>query len=171
MAVLHNEPKTLRLFLELVDREVPQILPGVAPPPRESVRVLGTAGVEWYDRRDKSFWPFLRLPVLYLGGADGSQLVASIRDLCALKTEGFNFRTGASSEFGFQLSRQAGGGFVVEVGVDLASYILETAGIQGEPGRELALFRFTTSTAELVIFADQVKQELEKLPPIRNAAP
>jgi hypothetical protein len=168
MAVLHNEAKTLRLFIELVDREVPAVVPGQPAPPAEQIRVLGTAGVEFYDRRDQSFWPFLRLPVLYLGGQDGPELVASIRDLCSLKVEGFAFRTGNQGELGVQLGRQPGGELVVEVGIDLAPYLLETAGRQGEPGRELAMFRFNTQTAELVRFADQVKQELEKLPPVRR---
>jgi hypothetical protein len=124
--------------------------------------------VEFYDRRDKSFWPFIRLPVIYFGGRDGPALVDSIRELCALKREGFAFRTGAQDELTFQIGRQQGGGFIVEVGIDLAPYLHETSGLQGEPGRELSLWRFTTSTAELVRFADQVKQELEKLPPLRQ---
>lgn len=168
MAVLHNDAKNLRFFVELVDREVPPLVPGQPPVPAELIRVLGTTGVEFYDRRDKSFWPFIRLPVLYFGGKDGPELVSSVRDLCSMKVEGFAFRTGTQGELALQVGRQQGGGFVVEVGIDLATYLLETSGLQGEPGRELALFRFTTSTSELVIFADQVKQELEKLPPIRK---
>jgi hypothetical protein len=168
MAVLHNDAKNLRLFVELVDREVPPLVPGQPPVPAEMIRVLGTAGVEFYDRRDKSFWPFIRLPVIYFGGKDGPELVSSIRELCSMKVQGFVFRTGTQGDLALQVGRQQGGGFVVEVGIDLATYLLETSGLQGEPGRELALFRFTTSTSELVIFADQVKQELDKLPPIRK---
>ena len=168
MAVLHNDAKNLRLFVELVDREVPPLVPGQPPVPAELIRVLGTTGVEFYDRRDKSFWPFIRLPVIYFGGKDGPELISSIRDLCSMKVEGFAFRTGTQGELALQVGRQQGGGFIVEVGIDLATYLLETSGLQGEPGRELALFRFTTSTSELVIFADQVKQELDKLPPIRK---
>jgi hypothetical protein len=167
MAVLHNEAKNLRLFIELVDREVLPVIPGQPRPPLEAARVLGTAGVEFYDRRDKSFWPFIRLPVLYLAGGEGHALIHSIRDLCALKTPGFALRTGTTEELAVQVGRVEGGKFLVEVGVDLASYLLETSGLQGEPGRELAMFRFQTTTAELVVFADQVKQELEKLPPQR----
>jgi hypothetical protein len=168
MAVLHNDAKNLRLFIELVDREVPPVVPGQPAPSADQVRVLGTGGVEFYDRRDKSFWPFIRLPVVYFGGRDGPVLVETIRELCALQREGFVFRTGAQEELTFQIGRQKGGGFVVEVGIDLAPYLFETSGLQGEPGRELSLYRFTTSTAELVRFADQVKQELEKLPPLRR---
>jgi hypothetical protein len=168
MAVLHNDAKNLRLFLELVDREQPAVVPGQPAPKAESVRVLGTGGVEFYDRRDKSFWPFIRLPVLYFAGGDGPALAESIREVCQGKKDGFAFRTGSQEELTFQIGRQQGGGFIVEVGIDLAPYLHETSGLQGEPGRELALYRFTTSTAELVRFADQVKQELEKLPPLRH---
>jgi hypothetical protein len=166
MAVLHNDAKNLRLVLTLADRERLPVVPGQPPPAPEGLRVLGTTAVEFFDRRDKEFWPFLRLPVLYLAGADGRSLVESVRDLCASKRPGFAFRTGAHDEMALQMTRQEGGGFVVEVGIDLASYLYETSGLQGENGRELALFRFTTSTSELVIFADQVKQELAGLPPV-----
>jgi hypothetical protein len=168
MAVLHNEAKTLRFSLELVDREVPQVVPGQPPVAADAIRVLGSAGVEFYDRRDASFWPFIRLPVVYYGGADAAELVASIRDLCSLKVAGFAFRTGTSHDLAVQIGRQEAGGFIVEVGIDLATYLLETTGAQGESGRELAMFRFITNTAELVRFADQLKQDIERLPPLKR---
>jgi hypothetical protein len=169
MAVLHNDAKNLRLFLELVDREVPASMPGGPAPDPGAPRVLGTAGVEFYDRRDKSFWPFLRLPVLYLGGSDGPELVASLRELCSLRSPGFGFRSGTQGELGFQIGRAEGNNaFLVEVGIDLAPYLLETSGLRGEPGRELAMFRFQTNTAELVKFADGLVGELDRLPPVRG---
>jgi len=165
MAVLHNQTKNLRFFLELVDREALPVVPGQPRPSVESARLLGTGGVEFYDRRDKSFWPFIRLPVLYLQGADGHHLIHALKDLCALKTPGFTFRAGSSEELALQVGRAEGNRFQVEVGIDLAPYLLETSGQPGTPGHELAMFRFETDTAQLVIFADQVKQEIEKLPP------
>jgi hypothetical protein len=167
VAVLHNEAKNLRFFMELVDREVPPIVPGQPRPGAESIRILGTTGVEFYDRRDQAFWPFIRLPVVYFGGTDPTDLVVSIRDLCALKIPGFAFRTGTQNDVALQLSRLESGGFVVEVGLDLATYLLESSGQLGDPGKELAMFRYVTRTDELVIFADQLKQEMERLPPLR----
>src|SRR5690349_19931381 len=125
MAVLHNDAKNLRLFLELVDREVPAVVPGQPPVPAEQIRVLGTTGVEFYDRRDRSFWPFLRLPVIYFAGTDGPELVSSLRDLCSGKIPGFAFRAGAQGELSVQLGREEKG-FLVEVGIDLAPYLQET---------------------------------------------
>lgn len=171
MAVLHNESKNLRFFLELADREVPPSVPGQPRPPADSARILGTAGVEFYDRRDQAFWPFIRLPVLYLEGADGGSLVASIREFCSLRIPGFAFRIGAQREIALQLSREEGGSLLVEVGIDLVPYLLETTGRLGEPGRDLAMFRYYTTTAELVTFADQVVQEIAKLPPLRAVSP
>ncbi len=168
MAVLHNDAKTLRFSFELVDREVPPVVPGQLALPPEAIRVLGSAGVEFYDRRDASFWPFIRLPVVYYGGGDPAELVGSIRDLCSLKVSGFAFRTGTTQDVALQIGRQEGGGFLVEVGIDLATYLLETTGAQGDPGRELAMFRFVTNTTELVKFADQINQEVERLPPIKR---
>ena len=169
MAVLHNDSKNLRLFVELVDREVPPVVPGQPAPRAEAIRVLGTAGVEFYDRRDKSFWPFIRLPVIYFAGSDGHDLIHSLKDLVSLKSQGFVLRTGNQQELAVQVGKQEGvTGFQVEVGIDLSSYLLETSGMRGDPGRELAMFRFVTNTAELVVFADQVKQELERLPPVKG---
>jgi hypothetical protein len=168
MAVLHNDAKNLRLFLELVDREVPPVVPGQPPMPAEAIRVLGTAGVEFFDRRDKAFWPFIRLPVVYFAGGDGHALIHSLKDVCSLKVPGFVLRSGNQGELAIQIARQEKGAFLVEVGIDLSSYLLETSGLQGEPGRELAMFRFVSHTAELVTFADQVKQEIEKLPPLKR---
>ena len=168
MAVLHNESKTLRFCLELVEREVPPVVPGQPALPPEAIRVLGSAGMEFFDRRDGSFWPFIRLPVVYYAGTDPTELVGSIRELCSLKVPGFAFRTGSNHDVALQVGRQEGGGFIVEVGIDLATYLLETTGAQGEPGRELAMFRFVTTTAELVTFADQLKQEMGRLPPVKG---
>jgi hypothetical protein len=170
MAVLHNNAKNLRFFLEVVDREVLPPIPGQPSPRADAARILGTTGVEFYDRRDKGFWPFVRLPVLYLAGTDGHALIHSLRDLCSQKVPGFAFRTGTAQEVAIQVGQVENGRFLVEVGIDLAAYLLETSGTQGEAGQELALFRFHTHTAELVLFADQVKQELERLPPVRGGS-
>jgi hypothetical protein len=168
MAVLHNESRTLRLAVELVDREVPPVIPGQPPVGGDAIRVLGSAGMEFYDRRDSSYWPIIRLPVVYYEGTDPAQLVGSIRDLCSLKIPGFAFRTGSSQELAIQVGGQDGR-WIVEVGLDLATFVLETAGTPGEAGRELAMFRFVTTTAELVRFADELKQEIGRLPPPKSA--
>lgn len=166
MAVLHNAARNLRFFIEWVDREVPPVVPGQPPPSAEAVRALGTAGVEFFDRRDNDFWPFIRLPVIYYSGKDGPALVSSVRDLLSLKIPGFAFRTGATGELGLQIGRDGETQFVVEAGIDLAPYLMETSGASADPGRELAMFRFNTVTAELVKFADGLKKELDGLPPI-----
>ena len=153
MAVLHNESRTLRLALQLADRVT------LGPP-----RVLGSAGVECLDRRDGEFWPLVLLPVVYFAPGDLPELVASIRSLCALTSPGFGFRSDGEGDLALQISRQEGA-MNVEAGFDLARVLAETAGRPGVPGKELALFRFQTNTAELVQFADQVRRELGELRP------
>jgi len=164
MAFLSNRIKSLRFVLDVVDRETLPAVPGQPAPAPETLRVLGTTSVEFYDRRDQAFWPLLRLPVIYLGGPDVPLLVESVRDLCALKRPGFAFRSGSHDELVLQVVRQ-GEGFVVEAGLDLGAYLFETSGLPSDPGRELALFRFETGTAELVVFADQLKEQLSSLAP------
>lgn len=154
MAVLHNEARTLRLSLLLADRAT------FGPS-----RVLASAGVECFDRRDGEFWPLVRLPVVYFGPADLPAVVESIRTLCAHESPGFGLRSEGDGDLALQLSRQEGA-LTVEAGFDLARVLAETAGRPGVPGSELALFRFQTATAELVQFADQLRRELEELRPV-----
>lgn len=168
MAELDNDTYTLRLQLALADRE---LVPGATDKtPAEAFRVLGTAAVEFFDRRDKEFWPFLRLPSLYLAGEDAPALIEALRDLCAMKRDSFLLRTGDRGELAVGVAR-GGGGFDVEVGVDLAPILAQVSGTPGEPGHQLAMFRFTTGTAQVVVFADQLKQELERLPRPAGGAP
>src|SRR5260370_34724274 len=153
MAVLHNEGKNLRFFLELVDREVFPIVPGQPRPPPNAARVLGTVGVEFYDRRDQSYWPFIRLPVIYIGGTEGEELIDSIRKVCSLQSTGFAFRGGSQGELALQIGRQDDGGLLAEGGLDPASHRLPAPGTAPAPAKELALSRFTTATGRRVIVA------------------
>ncbi|MHB8874559.1 MAG: hypothetical protein ACYC8T_12800 [Myxococcaceae bacterium] len=157
MAVLHNEALTLRLAVQLADREA--LSPG---------RVIASVGVECLDRRDDEFWPLVRLPVVYFAAGDLPLLVGSIRRLCALEIPGVGLRSDGQGDLVLQLARQEGGGVVVEAGFDLAPVLAETAGRPGEPGRELVLFRFQTTTGGLVQFADAIRSELDGLRPPRK---
>ena len=54
MPHLLSESGAMRLLVDLVTRE------------RDSGRVVATCAVEWLDRRDGEWWPFVRLPVVHL---------------------------------------------------------------------------------------------------------
>ena len=147
MPALHNPNRTLRFCLDVADFSS-----------REHSFVC-TAAVEFFDRRDDGFWPFLRLPVLSVTRDDALGLVEAIRGVCSRARPGFSLRTGALNELSLQLGRE-GEAFAVEVGVDLAPYLLETSGIRSQMGTELSLFRFGTTLTELVVFADAIASSL-----------
>src|SRR5512143_3266997 len=68
MALLPNDAGSLRLAISIVDREA-AVRGGL--PAFEGVpggRLLATAAVEHFDRRDRERWPFVRLPALSLAG-------------------------------------------------------------------------------------------------------
>jgi hypothetical protein len=54
---------------------------------------------------------------------------------------------------------------VVQLGFDMSAMLFEMAGLRPQPGRDLALYRFTTTQPHLVAFADQIRTELAELVP------
>jgi len=164
MAELPNDAGTLRLRVELVDREAPVRGPvpvvtedGRAP----SGRLLGAAGVEYYDPRDGEWWPVVRLPALYLAAESFASLDGQFRDLLAGAIPGFAWQSGEDGALGLQLgpAEPPGGGLVVEVGIDLAAFLAEVGQVPARPGAELALFRFATTRPAAVAFADALRRE------------
>lgn len=141
MAYLHNDTRTLRLHLEWVDQE--------RQPPH---RRLGTAAIEFYDRRDQEYWPMVRLPILYADPEETARFDSQLKDLCSGRVDGLSLTLGAQSELAFQAAKQADQSYLIEVGLDLAPYLQEASGKPLEPGRELALFRFHASMAAMVLF-------------------
>ncbi|MFL5320611.1 MAG: hypothetical protein ACJ790_13200 [Myxococcaceae bacterium] len=162
MALLHNTNQSLRFLLQLVDRERPSRGPTAVS---SAHRILGTAAIEFFDRRDREFIPMLQLPVLHVAAQDAEAFATALRELTSGTRGGFSFRTGAMEELTLQIGREASGAFVVEVGVDLGAWLKETSGAAHAPGKELALFRFEAPMAELVLFAASLYEELQKLPP------
>ena len=163
MATLSNDAGSVRLALALVDREarVPGGLPvfqGVA-----AGRLLGTAAVEHFDRRDREWWPFVRLPALYLPGEAVGSLVAGAREVLAGGAPGFAWQPGTGVPLAIQLGATEGPpGILVEVGLDLGPWLADVAG--GRAGSEACLFRFAATRAELVRFADALAGEAREVP-------
>lgn len=155
MALLPNDAGSMRLAVTLVDREAPvrggqptfQGVPGG--------RFLGSAAVEHFDRRDGEWWPFVRLPALYLSAEAPEALVSGIREVLAGGAPGFAWQPGA---LGLQISSAEGTpGALVEVGLDLGPWLADMVG--GPPGSEACLFRFAATRADLVRFADALAAE------------
>ncbi len=163
MAVLPNDAGSLRLALTLVDREARvrgglPVFQGVA-----SGRLLGTAAVEHFDRRDREWWPFVRLPALYLPAEAVGALVEGAREVLAGGAPGFAWQPGPGVPLAIQLGATEGPpGILVEVGLELGPWLADMVG--GQAGGEACLFRFATARAELVRFADALAGEAREVP-------
>jgi hypothetical protein len=163
MATLPNDAGSMRLSIALVDREAPvkggQLPLADAP----AGRFLCTAAVEHFDRRDKEWWPFVRLPALYVPPAAFEALGAGARELLAGGAPGFGWQAGEGAPLALQLSEAgAGAGVLVEVAIDLGRWLAEM--VPGPPGSEACLFRFAAGRADLVRFADALAAEAREVP-------
>lgn len=161
MAVLPNDAGSMRLAISLVDREarVPSGQPAFAGVP--SGRLLCSAAVEHFDRRDKEWWPFVRLPALYVPPEAFEALGAGARELLAGGAPGFAWQAGEGGPLALQLS-ESQGAVLVEVAIDLGRWLAEM--VPGPPGSEACLFRYATTRADLVRFADALAAEAREVP-------
>jgi hypothetical protein len=147
MAALENDAASMRIALRLTAQEQP----GAA-------RFLAGLSVEHFDRRDREWWPFVRLAAVPVSREGLEGLLAGTRDLLAGAVPGFAWRSGEGGPVALQLGAAAGTpGILVEVGVDLGPWLADLAG--GEPGSEACLFRFAATRAGLVRFADALAAE------------
>ena len=145
MAALVNDSGVMRFSLALERRH--------------DDKFLGSAGVEVFDRRDGEFWPLVRVPVVKVAAHEVMPLVDALKECCAGSRPGVTMHFGEANEIALNLGPQNGGGFLVEIGFDLSVVLREHAGVVSEPGRELSLFRFSTSTEQVVKFGDQLRAE------------
>lgn len=122
----------------------------------------GAVSVDALDRRDEEFWAMVRLPVVKMAAADVRGLVDALKECCAGGRAGVSVQLGEHREVALSVSVSPDGGFVIEVGFDLASVALEHAGIATARGRELSLFRLMASTSEVVRFGDALAQQLRR---------
>lgn len=150
MPAISNPNRTLRFSFELADFAA------------QDNAFVCTAAVEFFDRRDKEFWPIVRLPVVRMSQPDAHALVDALKAVCSQQRPGFSLRTGATEELQLQIGRD-NEGVAIEVGVDLSAYLVETSGVRSEPGKELALFRFSADFADLVIFGKAITDRLLQL--------
>ena len=148
MPHLLSESGAMRLLVDLVTRE------------RDSGRVVATCAVEWLDRRDGEWWPFVRLPVVHLQPGTAEALVSGLREVLQGVVPGFSWAAGEAAAFALQVGAAESGSAVIEVGIDLGAFLSESAGVSAPRGDELALFRFAAARAELVRFAGQVEEQV-----------
>lgn len=192
MALLSNSRNSLRFSLELATFESPGFqsrsaaqaceveppprgklgLPILGAGPKEPSRLLAAVSMDFFDRRDTEFWPFVRQAVLWLGPRDAHELVEAVSRLVRDEVPGFTFRS-AGAELALQVGRSSAPAapeaglaqslYAVEVGLDLAAVLNEAAGTGNEPGDALSLFRFATGRPQLVAFGQGLRDELAVL--------
>ncbi len=169
MADLPNDAATLRLRIDLVDREAPLRGPvpvlsadGTAP----SGRLLAAVGVEYLDRQDREWWPLVRVPVLYLAPGGLRSFAEGLCDVLGGAAPGVAWQSGDDGALGVQVGAPQGGEgdlLVVEVGIDLSLFLSEAGPGPRRPGAELALFRWQASRAAAVAFTDALRRETAAL--------
>jgi hypothetical protein len=159
-----NDSGALRLALDLVQRETARAEPGVGQPGGQAPapRLLATATLEWLDGRDREWWPFVRLPPLWLDADVVEALVAGLREVLQGATPGFAWQSGEGGAFGLQVGAGASGA-TVEVGLDLGPFLADASGLPARSGGELALFRFVAGPADVVRFAGALEAQLAEL--------
>jgi hypothetical protein len=164
MAALSNPSKSLRLRITLADQETLSSRAAQHPAARVARKLVAQAAIEHFDRKDATWWPFVRLVVYRLTVGEARELVEAVERLIRGESQGFSFRSQVSTELGLQLGRgEQAERFVVEAGVDLQGLLGRLSGARSGEGEDLALFRFGTTMAELVSFASELKTELREL--------
>ena len=151
MADLANDSGVIRLRVDPVTRV-------------EGGRVLASAALEYRDARDAEWWPMVRLPVVHLVPGGAESLVAALQDLMQGVIPGFAWQSGDGA-LGLQIGVPEGQGelLVAEVGMDLALFLAESAGVPRREGAEAALFRWPVTRGAAVAFADALRRESEAL--------
>jgi hypothetical protein len=130
----------------------------------EGGRLLASAALEYRDARDGEWWPIVRLPVFHLVPGGAESLVAALQDLMQGVVPGFAWQSGDGA-LGLQIGVPEGQGelLVAEVGMDLALFLAESAGVPRREGAEAALFRWPVTRGAAVAFADALRREAEAL--------
>jgi hypothetical protein len=151
MADLANDSGVIRLRVEPVTREA-------------GGRILASVALEYRDARDGEWWPLVRLPVVHLSPGGTDALVSALQDLLQGVVPGFAWQSGDGA-LGVQIGVPDGQGdlLVVEVGMDLALFLAESAGVPRREGAEAALFRWPVTRGAAVAFADALRREAGSL--------
>jgi hypothetical protein len=167
MADLLNDTGALRFGMALAGRERP--LAGGNAPGGSLVqpgRVLCSVALEYLDQRDGLFWPFIRVPVVWMPPDALESLLEGVGSVVRGVSAGFAWQPGEQAAIGLQIGSEGApaGGLQIELGLDLGAFLADVAGSPRRPGHELALFRFLTSQAAAVRFADLLRSEQAEMP-------
>jgi hypothetical protein len=166
MADLLNDTGALRFGMALAGRERPLAGQGaLGSALSQPGRVLCTVALEYLDQSDGQFWPFIRVPVVWMPPDALESLLEGISALVRGESAGFSWQPGEHAPMGLQIGSEGApiGGLQIELGLDLGAFLAEVAGSPRRPGGELALFRFLTTQAAMVRFGDLLRTEREEM--------
>jgi len=161
VAVLLNQASNLRFRIDLVRR----ISDGITSPASLAVE----AHVECYRHEPRlGFAPLLTVPEATLLDLDLIHFLESLEGMLEAVQGGDAGRT-ASLEATVEptVAIRIGGGpeaFQVEVGIDLLHVLEKVAGVEGERGADLALFRFFANGRAVLAFCQGLLQEFARFP-------
>lgn len=160
MAVLLNQASNLRLRLELSARSSDGV--------RSPAALQAEAAVERYRHRpttgEHAFVPLLRLPLVTLLDLD---LIGFLEQLEALLEAGRPGGAALEPSDGAALALRVSGGpeaYQIEAGLDLRSLLEPVGGQSGEPGTDVALFRFFANGRAVVAFCAALLEEFARFP-------
>jgi hypothetical protein len=160
VAVLLNQASNLRLRLELSGRSSDGV--------RSPAALQAEAAVERYRHRpttgEHAFVPLLRLPEVTLLDLD---LIQFLEQLEALLEAGRSGGAALEPSGGAALAVRVTGGpeaYQIEAGLDLRSLLEPVGGQSGEPGSDVALFRFFANGRAVVGFCASLLEEFARFP-------
>ncbi len=160
MAVLLNQASNLRFRLELSSRSSDGV--------RSPAALLAEVAVERYRHRpttgEHAFVTLLRLPQVTLLDLE---LIQFLEQLEALLEAGQPGGAALEPTAGSALALRVTGGpeaYQIEAGLDLRSLLEAVGGQAGEPGSDVALFRFFANGRAVVAFCATLLEEFARFP-------
>jgi len=160
VAVLLNQASNLRFRLELTARSSDGV--------RSPAALQAEVAMERYRHRpttgEHAFVTLLRLPEVTLLDLD---LIRFLEDLEALLQAGGSGGASLEPTAGGMLALRLTGGpeaYEIEAGLDLRSLLEPVGGLSGEPGSDVALFRFFANARAVVAFCAALLEEFARFP-------
>ena len=160
MAVLLNQASNLRFRLEVSARSSDGV--------RSPAALQAEAAVERYRHRpttgEHAFVPVLRLPLVTVLDLD---LIRFLEQLEAALQAGGPGGAALEPSAEAALALRVTGGpdtYQVEAGLDLRSLLEPVGGQSGEPGSDVALFRFFATGRAVVAFCAGLLEEFARFP-------
>jgi hypothetical protein len=160
VAVLLNQASNLRFRLELSARSSDGV--------RSPAALQAQAAVERYRHRpttgEHGFVPLLRLPQVTVLDLD---LIRFLQELEALLEPGGRGGAALEPSADAALALRVTGGpdvYQVEAGLDLRSLLEPVGGQSGEPGSDVALFRFFANARAVVAFCSGLLEDFARFP-------